>query len=92
MHSYVVLFRKLPYSKLLHLATGCLEPLPDTIENGWKSAESYIIQSDIKYYLLTRYSCHANALMVDTSARVIDIECRSGQWQYKTLPVCKFEE
>ena len=74
------------------LANGCLEPLPDTIENGWKSMESYIIQSDTKYYLLTRYSCHGNALLVDSSARVIDIHCRNSQWQFQTLPACQSPE
>jgi hypothetical protein len=91
MYSYV-LFQKFHYFQYIYLATGCLEPLSDTIENGWKSAESYIIQSNIKYYLLTRYSCHANALIVDSSSRVIDIECRNGQWQYQALPVCQLQE
>jgi hypothetical protein len=77
---------------LIYLANGCLEPMPDTIENGWKSAESYIIHSDTKYYLLTRYSCHTNAVMVDSSSPVIDIECRKSQWQYQSLPVCQLQE
>lgn len=76
----------------ISLANGCLEPLPDTIENGWKSMESYIIQSDAKYYLLTRYSCHGNALLVDSSARVIDIHCQNSQWQFQTLPACQLPE
>jgi hypothetical protein len=66
--------------------------MPDTIENGWKSAESYIIHSDTKSYLLTRYSCYTNAVMIDSSSRVIDIECRNNQWQYKSLPACQLQE
>lgn len=80
------------YILLVYLAKGCLEPMPDTIENGWKSAESYIIQGDTKYYLLSRYSCHPNAIMINSSSRVIDIECRNGQWQYESLPECQLQE
>ena len=64
----------------------------DTIENGWKSAESYVINHDVKYYLLTRYSCHANAFMDNSSTRVIDIVCQNNQWQYKSLPVCQLKD
>jgi len=74
------------------LANGCLEPLPDTIENGWKSGETYVIQNDMKYYLLTRYSCHENAVINGTSLKVIDIQCRNSQWQYESLPVCQLPE
>lgn len=76
----------------VYLASGCLEPLPDTIENGWKSGESYTIEGDTKYYQLTRYSCNTNAIMIDSSSRVIDIECRNGQWEYESLPQCHLQE
>ncbi|UJR36529.1 hypothetical protein I4U23_029250 [Adineta vaga] len=74
------------------IPTGCLEPMPDNIENGWKSAESYVIYNDVKYYLLARYSCHKNAMPVDPSSSIIDIECRNSEWKYKTLPACQMKE
>jgi len=80
------------FLSIVYLANGCLEPMPDTIENGWKSAESYLIHNDIKYYTLTRYSCHANAVLVDSSSRFINIECRNNQWEYQSLPVCQLEQ
>ncbi len=89
---YLYYLLKFDLFLLIYLAQGCLEPMPDTIENGWKSGESYVIQNDIKYYLLTRYSCHANAIMSDSSLRVIDIECRNNKWQYESLPACQFSE
>ena len=80
---------------LLHCfvsANGCLDSLPDTIEHGWKSAESYVVHNQIKYHLLARYACHENAIMIDSSSPVVDIECRNNQWQYKSLPECKLRE
>ncbi|CAF0959587.1 unnamed protein product [Adineta steineri] len=74
------------------IPNGCTEPMSDTIENGWKSAESFIIYNDIKYYKLTRYSCREKAILVDSSSRVIDIECRNNKWEYKSLPACQLEE
>jgi hypothetical protein len=71
------------------LANGCLESLPDRIEHGWKSAESHVIYDDMKYYLLTRYSCHADAMLVNSSSSIIDIECRNNQWQLQVLPICQ---
>jgi len=76
---------------IVYLANGCLEAMPDTIENGWKSAESYLIHNDIKYYTLTRYSCHANAVLVNSSS-FIDINCENNQWQYQSLPVCQLKQ
>lgn len=71
------------------LASGCLEQMPETIENGWKSAESYIMHNDLKYYTLTRYSCHENAVIANTSSHVIDIQCQNNEWDYKSLPICE---
>lgn len=59
---------------LSFLASGCLETMPDTIENGWKSAESFVMYNNMKYYTLARYSCNTNAVLVDSSLSVIDIE------------------
>ncbi|CAF0876222.1 unnamed protein product [Rotaria sordida] len=74
------------------IPSGCLESMPETIENGWKSAESYFIHNEIKYYLLTRYSCHENAIIVNSSFHIIDIQCRNNEWQYNSLPVCQQKE
>ncbi|CAF3978899.1 unnamed protein product [Rotaria sp. Silwood2] len=71
------------------IPSGCLESMPETIENGWKSAESYFIHHEIKYYLLTRYSCHENAVIVNSSSHVIDIQCRNNEWQHDSLPICQ---
>jgi hypothetical protein len=89
---YLYYLSKFDAFSLVYLANGCLEPLPDAIENGWKSTESYVIHNDVQYYLLTRYSCHANAIMLDSSSQVMDIECRNNQWEYKSLPVCQLNE
>ncbi len=89
---FVCILFSLFFLSIVYLANGCLEAMPDTIENGWKSAESYVIHNDIKYYTLTRYSCHANAVLVDSSSRVINIECRNNQWEYQSLPVCQLEQ
>lgn len=78
--------------KFIYLASGCLQSLPDTIENGWKSAESYVIYDEVKYYLLARYSCRENAAMVDSSSNIKDISCRNNQWQHESLPVCQLKE
>lgn len=74
------------------LAEGCLQPLPDQIDHGWKSAESYVIYQDIKYYVLTRYSCHKDAKLVDSSSTVIDIQCQKNEWEQKVLPKCQMVE
>ncbi|CAM4935155.1 unnamed protein product [Rotaria socialis] len=72
--------------------SGCLEPMPDTIEQGWKSAESYIIHGDVKYYQLTRYSCHENTMIANTTSHVIDIQCQHSEWEYESLPMCQRQE
>ena len=71
------------------LASGCLEPMPDTIENGWKSAESFVMYNNMKYYTLARYSCNKNAVLVDSSLSIIEIECRNREWRNATLPNCQ---
>ena len=99
VHDHVVFVSQLNFNlfvsynrlNIFCLASGCTDPLPEEIENGWKSAESYVMHGDTKYYLLTRYSCHGNAIMADSSARVVDIQCRKGQWERETLPECKLQ-
>jgi hypothetical protein len=75
-----------------HLAMGCLESMPDTIAHGRKSAESYVTYNDVKYYVLTRYSCQRNAVIVGSSSSVIDIQCQNNGWQYESLPTCEIKE
>ena len=67
-------------------ATGCLQAMPETIAHGWKSAESYIVHNGVKHYVFTRYACHRNAVMVGSSSTIVDIQCQSNGWQYKSLP------
>ena len=76
----------------IDLADGCLEPLPDQIDYGWKSAESYFVYQETKYYLLTRYSCHKEAKFVNSSSTMIEIECRKDQWQNKTIAKCQINK
>ncbi|CAF0941224.1 unnamed protein product [Adineta ricciae] len=71
------------------IPSGCLEPMPDMIENGWKSAESFVVHNNVKYYTLARYSCNKNAVLVDSSLSIIDIGCQNREWKNTTLPACQ---